>query len=168
MAKTAQDVLRQIKDEGIELIDLKFVDLHGKWQHLTVCEDLIDEAAFIEGVAFDGEALPRVLAGEAGESRRGPLFFRRPPDRGAYYGVANLPDLAVRHGRWKLLCEYDGSGAELYDLESDPGETRDLAARHPEETARLQTSLLEWHRAMPPDNGATYRPSPAKGKKKQG
>ena len=44
MAKTAQDVLRQIKDEGIELIDLKFVDLHGKWQHLTVCEDLIDEA----------------------------------------------------------------------------------------------------------------------------
>ena len=49
MAKTAQDVLRQIKDEGIELIDLKFVDLHGKWQHLTVCEDLIDEAAFTEG-----------------------------------------------------------------------------------------------------------------------
>ena len=54
MAKTAQDVLRQIKDEGIELIDLKFVDLHGKWQHLTVCQDLIDEAAFTEGVAFDG------------------------------------------------------------------------------------------------------------------
>ena len=35
MAKTPQDVLRQIKDEGIELIDLKFTDLHGKWQHLT-------------------------------------------------------------------------------------------------------------------------------------
>ena len=57
MAKTAQDVLRQIKDEGIELIDLKFVDLHGKWQHLTVCNDLIDEAAFTEGVAFDGSSI---------------------------------------------------------------------------------------------------------------
>ncbi|MFM8975373.1 MAG: glutamine synthetase beta-grasp domain-containing protein, partial [Vulcanococcus sp.] len=57
MSKTAQDVLRQIKDEGIELIDLKFVDLHGKWQHLTVCEDLIDEAAFTEGVAFDGSSI---------------------------------------------------------------------------------------------------------------
>ena len=44
MAQTAQDVLRQIHEEGIELIDLKFVDLHGKWQHLTVCRDLIDEA----------------------------------------------------------------------------------------------------------------------------
>jgi len=74
----------------------------------------------------------------------------------------------VRHGRWKLMCEYDGSGAELYDLDADPGETRDLAARHPEETARLKAVVLEWHRAMPPDNGATYRPAAAKGKKKQG
>ena len=52
MAQTAQDVLRQIHEEGIELIDLKFVDLHGKWQHLTVCRDLIDEASFTDGVAF--------------------------------------------------------------------------------------------------------------------
>jgi glutamine synthetase len=57
MAQTAQDVLRRIKDEGIELIDLKFVDLHGKWQHLTVCQDLIDESAFSEGVAFDGSSI---------------------------------------------------------------------------------------------------------------
>ena len=56
MPKTAQDVLRQIKEEGIELIDLKFIDLHGKWQHLTVCNDLIDEDAFISGVAFDGSS----------------------------------------------------------------------------------------------------------------
>jgi len=57
MAKTAQDVLRMIKDDGIELIDLKFVDLHGKWQHLTVCEDLIDAEAFSSGVAFDGSSI---------------------------------------------------------------------------------------------------------------
>jgi glutamine synthetase len=57
MAKTAQDVLRQIQDEGIELIDLKFVDLHGKWQHLTVHRDLIDADSFGEGVAFDGSSI---------------------------------------------------------------------------------------------------------------
>ena len=57
MAQTAQDVLRQIHEEGIELIDLKFVDLHGKWQHLTVCRDLIDEASFTDGVAFDGSSI---------------------------------------------------------------------------------------------------------------
>ena len=57
MAKTAQDVLRQIKDEGIELIDLKFSDLNGKWQHLTVCSDMVDEDAFREGLAFDGSSI---------------------------------------------------------------------------------------------------------------
>lgn len=57
MAKSAQDVLRQIKDEGIELVDLKFTDLHGKWQHLTVCSDLIDEEAFTSGVPFDGSSI---------------------------------------------------------------------------------------------------------------
>ena len=57
MGKTAQDVLNTIKSEGIELIDLKFTDLHGKWQHLTVCSDLVDEDAFRDGLAFDGETL---------------------------------------------------------------------------------------------------------------
>ena len=57
MSKTAQDVLRQIKDEGIELIDLKFSDLHGKWQHLTVCSEMVDEEAFQEGLAFDGSSI---------------------------------------------------------------------------------------------------------------
>ncbi len=57
MSKTSQDVLRQIKDEGIELIDLKFSDLHGKWQHLTVASDLIEESSFSEGLAFDGSSI---------------------------------------------------------------------------------------------------------------
>ncbi len=57
MGKSAQDVLRQIKDEGIELIDLKFTDIHGKWQHLTVTSDMIDESAFKEGLAFDGSSI---------------------------------------------------------------------------------------------------------------
>ncbi len=57
MGKTSQDVLRQIKDEGIELVDLKFTDLHGKWQHLTVTADMVDEEAFKTGLAFDGSSI---------------------------------------------------------------------------------------------------------------
>jgi len=115
-------------------------------------------------VAFDGVALRDVLLGTSPTSRGRPLFFRRPPDRGSFASVENLPDLAVRDGRWKLLCEYDGTRAELYDLVADPAEKNNLAAAQPAEAKRLTAAALAWHRSMPPDDGATYRP-PA-GKKK--
>ena len=35
MSQSVQGVSRQIKHEGIERIDLKFTDIHGKWQHLV-------------------------------------------------------------------------------------------------------------------------------------
>ena len=108
-------------------------------------------------VAFDGEALPQVLTGKSEASRSRPLFFRRPPDRDAFYGAGDLPDLAVRHGHWKLLCEYDGSDALLFDLSSDPEEAHDVSPMHPEVVRRLTAALLAWHASMPSDNGATYR-----------
>jgi len=105
-------------------------------------------------VVFDGEALPDVLLGRSRASRANPLFFRRPPESDAFAGETDLPDLAVRKGRWKLLCEYDGTSPRLYDLETDPGEKRNLAADHPELARSLRDELLAWHRALPPDKGA--------------
>lgn len=54
---TPQEVLSLIKDQGIKLIDLKFIDLPGIWQHLTVYESQIDESSFTDGVAFDGSSI---------------------------------------------------------------------------------------------------------------
>ena len=123
-----------------------------------------------EAVQFDGEVLSDVLLGKSEGSRQQPLFFRRPPDRDAFYGDDDLPDLAVRDGNWKLLCEYDGSDAELYDLAKDRGETNDLASAHPEIVSRLKSQLLDWHGSMPSDNGATFRANrkrPRKGAKQK-
>jgi hypothetical protein len=64
-----------------------------------------------------------------------------------------LPDLAMRDGAWKLLCDYDGSQPQLYDLAKDRGETTNLAAQQPDVVSRLTPRLLEWHRSMPSDNG---------------
>lgn len=112
------------------------------------------------GVAFDGVPLPDVLRGTSTASRGRPLFFRRPPDRDAFHGVEDLPDLAVRDDRWKLLCEYDGSQAELYDLAADRGESRNVAAQQSEVVRRLTGQLLAWHQSLPPDKGETYQPPP--------
>lgn len=111
----------------------------------------------VSDVGFDGEALPGVLTGRADTSRRQPLFFRRPPDRDAFYGDNDLPDLAMREGNWKLLCEYDGSDTELFDLGNDPSETKNVASDHSELVGRLTKQLVAWHESMPQDNGATYQ-----------
>lgn len=108
------------------------------------------------GIVYDGEPLPSVLLGRSEDSRQAPIFFRRPPDRDSFYGVDDLPDLAVRSGKWKLLCEYDGSHVSLYDMETDRGETTNVARENLEIARDLTVQLLDWHRSMPPDNGANY------------
>jgi glutamine synthetase len=54
---TPQEILRLIQDENIQMIDLKFIDLPGTWQHLTLHKDQIDESSFTDGVAFDGSSI---------------------------------------------------------------------------------------------------------------
>lgn len=119
-----------------------------------------------EGVTLDGESLPDTLLGKGG-SRQSPIMFRRPPDRDAFYGDNDLPDLAMREGKWKLLCEYDGSDVELYDLTADQGETTNVAGSHQAVVDRLTESLVKWHKSLPEDNGATYVEKKKKPRKKK-
>ncbi|MDP6446329.1 MAG: sulfatase-like hydrolase/transferase [Pirellulaceae bacterium] len=110
--------------------------------------------AGVESTAkFDGESLPDVLTGRSQASRRRPLFFRRPPDRDRFYGVDDLPDLAMRAGKWKLLCEYDGGDPLLFDLSIDESEKTNLAAEHEEIVKRMTAELVAWHASMPADKG---------------
>lgn len=121
--------------------------------------DLAPTLLAIAGVApgamadADGEALPEVLLGESTESRSQPIFFRRPPDRDTFKGYKQLPDLAVREGRWKLLCEYDGLRPQLYDVLADPGESRNQAADELETAQRLTQAVRAWNDSMPADKG---------------
>ncbi len=57
MAQTPQDVLRLIEEQDIKMIDLKFVDMPGTWQHCTFHRSLIDESSFTVGVPFDGSSI---------------------------------------------------------------------------------------------------------------
>jgi arylsulfatase A-like enzyme len=109
-------------------------------------------------ITFDGESLPSVLLGQSKKSKNKMIFFRRPPDRDSFYGVKDLPDLAVRNGRWKLLCEYDGSDTLLYDLLTDREETKHLAKQKPGIVTELTQAVVAWHKSMPADNGPALVP----------
>ena len=100
------------------------------------------------GVTYDGEALLETLLGRTQASRQAPIFFGRPPDRKNFYGFEELPDLALRQGRWKLLCDFDGARPQLYDLTLDIGESNNLVEDHPEVTEELKKKVVAWHAKM--------------------
>jgi glutamine synthetase len=57
MFQTPQEALNYIKEKKIQIVDLKFIDMPGIWQHLSLYHDQIDETAFTDGVPFDGSSI---------------------------------------------------------------------------------------------------------------
>jgi arylsulfatase A-like enzyme len=71
--------------------------------------------------------------------------------------------MAIRRGEWKLVKTSEGplrkldpsvlsdlTGAGLYDLKTDIGETRDLAAEHPEKVRELSLAWQRWNATLAP------------------
>ena len=53
----ASKVLKQMKDDDVKYVDLRFTDPRGKLQHLTMDAEQMDEASFADGIMFDGSSI---------------------------------------------------------------------------------------------------------------
>ena len=51
------EVVRLVKDEGIEVVDLRFCDLPGLMQHFSIPAHALTEEMFTEGNGFDGSSI---------------------------------------------------------------------------------------------------------------
>jgi glutamine synthetase len=51
------DVMGLIKDQGVQIVDLRFVDLPGMWQHFSISAREFSADAFEEGMGFDGSSI---------------------------------------------------------------------------------------------------------------
>jgi glutamine synthetase len=54
---TPKEFFELAKKNGAEMMDLKFVDLLGTWQHCSFPLDVLDEGTFEEGLGFDGSSI---------------------------------------------------------------------------------------------------------------
>jgi arylsulfatase A-like enzyme len=92
--------------------------------------------------AFLGKPQPcgKPLLWEYG--RQADYLFPREPG-------ARSPNLAIRDGNWKLLINADATGTELYDLATDPNETKNLTLKRPEVVKQLQAAVLAWRKSLP-------------------
>ena len=55
--KTPEDVLKVIKDKNVQMVDVRFADLPGIWQHFSVPPSSVNEDALTEGIGFDGSSI---------------------------------------------------------------------------------------------------------------
>ncbi len=56
-ARTPKEALEFAVREGAQLVDCKFVDWPGQWQHVTFPLHEFDESTFEEGLGFDGSSI---------------------------------------------------------------------------------------------------------------
>ncbi|HVS38903.1 MAG TPA: type I glutamate--ammonia ligase [Gemmataceae bacterium] len=57
MAKKPDDVRKTAKEAKIQIVDLKFIDLPGIWQHFSIPVRDLDDELFTEGIGFDGSSI---------------------------------------------------------------------------------------------------------------
>jgi arylsulfatase A-like enzyme len=91
----------------------------------------------------DGLDLTPLLRGEQ-TLRRDALYWHYPH----YSNQGCTPCGAIREGNLKLIEWYEDGRCELYDLDADIGETRDLSSKRTEDVRRLRSRLAEWRVAV--------------------
>ncbi len=138
----------------------------GKVRPRTVCHTPVSGIDFFPtfldaaGVSvprtktLDGASLMPLLT-DTKELPKRPLFWHFPVYLQAY-GQGNVetrdplfrtrPGSAMRLGRWKLQEYFEDGGLELYDLQNDIGERRNLAEMLPDTTKQLHQILKDWRR----------------------
>lgn len=57
MTMDAKAVIALIKEKGIQIVDTRFTDLFGAWQHYSLPASRLTEDMFAEGLGFDGSSI---------------------------------------------------------------------------------------------------------------
>ena len=56
-AATPAEVIRRAREAGVQVVDVKFTDLPGTWQHFSLPLKELTESTFAEGLGFDGSSI---------------------------------------------------------------------------------------------------------------
>ncbi|MBI5564913.1 MAG: glutamine synthetase beta-grasp domain-containing protein, partial [Chloroflexi bacterium] len=52
-----KEAVKFAKDQGVKIVDVKFIDLPGTWQHFSIPVEDFNEDLFVEGLGFDGSSI---------------------------------------------------------------------------------------------------------------
>ena len=99
-----------------------------------------------QGQITDGKSYVAVLKGGKPDLNR-PLYWHNPAPRP--YATGDVYSSVIRVGGYKLIDFFgDEKRQELYDLKSDAGESKDIAAENSELTQKLYSQLDTWRKSV--------------------
>ncbi len=129
MAAGVRTELTEAIDVMPTILEMCGVETPGYVQGRSLLRPGGREMVFCENV------MPEVIT-------NGATGYAYEPGRGID-GIRHPDAKMIRTARWKLNY-YPGHGGELYDLEADPGEWRNLWRSEPGRVAELKGALLDW------------------------
>ena len=80
--KDVRAVLDLIKQRNVQVVDVKFCDLPGTWQHFSIPAATLNEEMVKEGLGFDGSSIRGFSCHGGIAGRRSGLRALRPRQRG--------------------------------------------------------------------------------------
>src|SRR5579884_1111607 len=101
---TPSDVLKLVRDKGLTIVDLKFVDMPGTWQHFSIPATELTEDVFKEGLGFDGSSIRGFQ-----KINESDMLLQIDPDSACVDPACKIPTLS-------LICDVqDPVTGKLYD-----------------------------------------------------
>ncbi len=86
----AKGVLDLAKKQGVKIVDVKFVDLPGVWQHFSIPVEDLSEELFEEGIGFDGSSIRGFQ-----QIHESDMMLVADPDTAVVDPVLEIPTLSI-------------------------------------------------------------------------
>ncbi len=89
MPKTVQDIMTLIREQNIQMVDFKMVDIHGQFRHVTIPAGHFSEATMTEGIGFDASNYGYALV------EKSDMVFLPDPDTAVIDPFCAVPTLSM-------------------------------------------------------------------------
>jgi len=89
MAKTAKDIIKLIKEQGIKMVDFKMVDINGQYRHVTIPAQNFTEDTMRDGIGFDASNYGYAVV------EKSDMVFIPDPDTALVDPFCDIPTLSM-------------------------------------------------------------------------
>jgi len=83
-----------------------------------------------------------------GRSLKGLIEGKEPSDTAIYSRNISGSQYSITEGKWKLVYKYPEGEKQLFDLDTDPHETKDLSQAEIDRSALLEKHFLAWFKTV--------------------